>query len=419
MTSLQIAYLAVLGFCILGSGFFSGSETALVSVPRERVEQLLTTDRRRAERLAALIADPDRMLSTLLVANNFVNILGASVATVLFVDLLGNDWGPWAATGAVTAVVLLVGEITPKSLATRYPERFSLAVAPIIWLLQKFLRPISALFLWLARGIFKILRIDAQGGPAPITDDDIRAMARLGERTGEIEASERDLIHAVFSLADRTVREVMTPRSALVCLEAPLTLPSLTAAVSDTAHSRYPVIDGDLDNLVGVLYVKDAVALGDAIGPGDMERLIREPYLVPETKTLMGALHDMRESRTTFALVVDEHGGVEGAVTIKDIMATLVGELQDEFDPSLPAVDEVSATEWDVDGRVAVERVRDELELDLPSGPYSTIGGFVLDQLGRIPDEHDSIEWEDATILVTHMDGNRVDRLRITVDRSV
>ncbi len=413
MSAAQALYLAILSACVLASGFFSGSETALVGVPRERVIQLQDSRSRRASRIADLTDDPDRMLSTILVGNNFVNILGASVATVLFVDLLGEDWGPWVSTLSVTAVVLLVGEITPKSLATRFPERFSLAVAPTIWRLSILLRPISRFFLLLARGLFRLFRVDPNGRPSPITEEDIRAMAVLGERTGDIEAAEREIIHSLFHLADRPAREVMTPRPDIYSLQVPLTIEAVRAAVAAGGHSRFPVIGEDLDDLKGILHVKDVLRMDREPSPEEIRRLVREPYYVPESRSLLRLLHDMRTSRRAIAFVLDEHGGIEGIVTIKDIVSELVGELQDEYDPGSPTVVSVRPGEWLADGRMPVEEIAQALGADLPSGPYSTLAGLVLDLAGRIPEEGDVIAAAGHRFTVMRMDRRRIDRVRI------
>jgi putative hemolysin len=413
VTAAQVLYLAILSACVLASGFFSGSETALVGVARERVVQLQESHPRRAARIAALTDDPDRMLSTILVGNNFVNILGASVATVLLVELLGEDWGPWISTLAVTAVVLLVGEITPKSLATRYPERFSLAVAPTIWRLSVLLRPISRFFLVLARGLFRLFGVDPNGGPSPITEEDIRAMAVLGERTGDIEAAEREIIHSLFHLADRPVREVMTPRPDIYSLQGPVTIEAVRAAVSAGGHSRFPVIGEDLDDLEGILHVKDVLRMDREPSAEDIARLVREPYYVPESRSLLRLLHDMRSSRRAVAFVLDEHGGVEGIVTIKDIVSELVGELQDEYDPGSPSVVAVRHGEWLADGRLPVEEVATVLGAVLPAGPYATLAGLMLDLAGRIPQEGDSVTAAGHRFTVIRMDRRRIDRVRI------
>ncbi len=413
MTSLQITYLVILGVCILASGFFSGSETALVSIPRERVEQLAGTDRR-ARRIEQLLADPDAMLSTLLVANNFVNILGASVATVLFVDLLGEDWGPWVATGALTAVILVVGEITPKSLATRFPEQYSLVVARPIWILSRVIRPITRFFLAIARGLFRLFRVGSGDDRNVVTEDDIRAMAVLGERTGEIAAAEREIIDSLFGLADSTVRDVMTPRLEIRTLPSPVTIAAVRDAVSATGHSRFPIVKTDLDHIIGVLYVKDLLPMATDPTPTDINRVMREPVYVPESRSVLDLLMDMRAGRLTFAVVTDEHGGVEGVVTIKDLVSELVGELQDEYDVDEPSVLEIGDAEWIVDGRTAVEDLADLTDAEIPTGEFTTVAGLVLERSGKIPAEGETLRVDGLVIDVVRMDRNRVDRVRVT-----
>ena len=413
MTTLQIVYLVILGVCIIASGFFSGSETALVGIPRERVEQLLESDRR-GKYVAALIKDPEAMLSTLLVANNFVNILGAAVATVLFVDLLGEDWGPWAATGAVTSVILVVGEITPKSLATRFPERYALFVSPTVARLSHVLRPISRFFLAISRGLMRLMGVRQRSDAEGVTEDDIRAMSVLAERSGDIEAAEREIIHSLFSLADLNVRDVMTTRVEIHSLQSPVTFAEVKEMVAATGHSRFPIIKTDLDDVTGVLYVKDLIGMPHEPTTSDIHRVVRAPVFVPESKSVLDLLLEMREGRFTFSLVTDEHGGVEGLVTTKDLITELIGELQDEYDPDEPSVLELSRGDWLVDGRVAVEDLAEALEASLPSGEYSTIAGLVLDVAGRIPEAGERIELDGYVAEVVRMDRNRIDRIRLT-----
>jgi CBS domain containing-hemolysin-like protein len=410
----QTVYLMILGGCIIASGFFSGSETALVSVPRERVEQLADTDRR-ARRLRALLEEPDSMLSTLLVANNFVNILGASIATVLFVDLLGHEWGPWAATGAVTAVILVIGEITPKSLANRFPERFSLIVAPAIWWLSRFLRPIVRVFVGIARAAFRLFRIGAGRDRSAVTEDDIRAMAILGERTGYIGTTEREIIHSLFELAARKVRDVMTPRTEIDPLVSPVTIEAVRSAVAETGHSRFPVIKDSVDDLIGILQVKDLIGMPSEPTTSDIHRVIREPQYVPESKSVLDLLMEMRRDRFALAVVTDEHGGIEGMVTIKDLISELVGELQDEYDPDEPAVLAVGPAEWLVEGRAPIEAVADSIRVALPSGEYTTIAGLVLDRGGKVPRVGDVVTIHGIEIEVIRMVRNRVDRVKVVV----
>lgn len=412
MSGLEITYLAILVVCVLSSGFFSGSETALMAIPRERVHQLAARGGA-ARYLEDLSADPDWLLSTVLIANNFVNILGAAVATTLFLDLLGEDWGPWVATLVTTTVILVIGEITPKTLAARHPDQYALVVAPVIWALGRLLRPVSRVLVVIGRFILRVVGASPSGGPA-VTEDDIRAMAALGEQEGEIEAAEREIIESLFHLADRAVREVMTPRMDIRALELPLDLKEIRSRVSATGHSRYPVVREDLDDLAGVLYVKDLWKLHDRQAtPERLEALLRPPHYVPESKPILSVLMEMRSRRFGFAVVLDEHGGVEGIVTVKDLMAELVGEIQDEDDPTVPQIVSGGHGIWFADGRVPVEELEDAIGREVPRGAYSTVGGLYLDQAGHIPDRGESITMGNLEMTVIRMNRNRIDRLRI------
>jgi putative hemolysin len=412
VTTETLIYLGILAICTASSGFFSGSETALIGISRERVH-LLAAESEAGRKLERLIAQPERMLSTLLVANNTVNVLSASVATILFISLVGETWGPWLATGVMTAVLLVFGEITPKTIAARYPEKFSLRVAPFIWNLSTFLAPIASFFTAITRGLLRILRIDANGAGLGVTDDDIRALAALGERGGHIEETEREIIDALFHLDDRSVREVMTPRLDIVTLSLPLTAKGLRDAASTTGHSRFPITGGDLDDLAGIVHVKDLLQNPQYETAGDLSSLIRKPNYLPETTSILNSLSDMRANRYGMAVVVDEHGGVEGIVTVKDLVAELVGELQDEYDPGVPTMVPVSTNIWIADGRVDIVDLDDVLTDELEDGPYSTVGGYLMTILGHVPSEGDQITVDQVRYTVLSMDRQRVDRVRV------
>ncbi|MDH3605426.1 MAG: hemolysin family protein [Acidimicrobiia bacterium] len=412
MSGLHLLYISILGVCIVASGFFSGSETAIVGIQRERVHQLAARDKR-GKKLEALLAEPDRTLSTLLIANNFVNILAASVATALLIDLAGESWGPWIVTLALTAVILVFGEIGPKTLAHRHPERFSLLVAGSISTLSRVLQPISTFFTWLTRRLFRLFRIHLGGGLTPVTEDDIRAMAALSESSGEIEAAEREIIDAVFSLADRPIREVMTPRVDIVSLTAPITMEAVQEAVVSTGHSRFPVIADTHDEMLGILAVKDLLRLPPGVSPAEIARLLRPPTYIPESRSVLAVLQEMRHSRFGFGVVVDEHGGVEGIATAKDVISELVGSLQDEYDPTVPSIIPAGPSRWVVDGRTDVDELEEVVNVELPRGDYSTVAGLFMDLAGRIPDEGDQLEVESLTLTVLLMERRRIARIRV------
>ena len=412
MNTTNVIYVVILGFAALASGFFSGSETALIGIGKERVHQL-TGHGRRGRRVQQLVADPDRLLSTLLVANNLVNILGASIATTLFISLFDEQWGPWIATLVVTAVVLVVGEITPKSLATRYPEQFSLAVAPTIWQLSRILGPIARFFTAITRGLFRLFRLPARSEVAAVTEEDVRALAQLGLQEGEIEAVEHEIIDALFHLADRPVREVMTPRVDVISLQEPVTAATARAALATSGHSRYPVVIGSLDELSGMLYVKDLLQVDPGADAERVHSLLRKPNYIPESMSVLSSIQLMRRERFQLAVVMDEHGGIEGIVTIKDLKSELVGELQDEYDPGAPSVVNLAPRTWMADGRLDIEDVEEVIGLEFPKGPYSTIGGLYLAVAGHIPDEGQYVDIDRVRMTVLQMDRNRIGRLRI------
>ncbi len=414
MTTLQVILLVVFGFCILSSGFLSGSETAIVAVPRERVHQLAQRGKR-GQRLELLLADLERTIGTLLLANNFVNILAASVATTLAIDLVGDSWGPWLSTIAVTTIILIIGEITPKTLAARRPDQYALTVAGALWTLSRMLQPVARLFVSISRAILRLLGVHATHESNLVTEQDIRSMAVLGEESGEIEEAEREIIDSLFSLADRPVRDVMTPRVDVIALEHPVSAEQVRQAVAETGHSRYPVldVDADLDHMLGVLYFKDLHRVKGDGGPEQIRRLLRQPLYVPESTPVLTALQQMQLRRVGFAAILDEHGGVEGILTIKDLVSELVGELQDEYDPGVAATVAVEGNVWIADGRVDVEELAEALGTELPEGPYATAGGLFLSVAGDIPAEGDSIEVAGYRMTVLEMDRRRIDRLRI------
>jgi CBS domain containing-hemolysin-like protein len=407
-------YLSILSVCIVASGFFSGSETAIIGIQRERVHQLAARDRR-GRKLEALLADPDRTLSTLLIANNFVNILAASVATALFIDLAGESWGPWIVTFLLTGIILIFGEIGPKTLAHRHPEGFSLLVAGPISSLSRILQPFSKAFTFINRGLFRLFRVKLNSGMAAVTEDDIRALAALSESSGEIEAAEREIIDALFSLADRAIREVMTPRVDMVSLTTPLSQEDVQDAVTSTGHSRFPVVAKTQDEILGILAVKDLLRLPPDASSADIARLLRPPTYIPESRPVLAVLQEMRRSRFGFGIVVDEHGGVEGIATTKDVISELVGSLQDEYDPTAPSIVPAGAERWVVDGRTDVDELETEIGRELPRGDYSTVAGLFMDEAGRIPDEGDSIDVAGVAMTVLLMDRRRIARVRVEV----
>ena len=409
----RLILLALFSVCLFASGFLSGSETALTAVPRERIHQLEGSGTR-GRRLAALARDLEGSIGTILVANNFVNILATSVAAAIAIDLTGETVGTIVATVLVTILVLVIGEVTPKTLAARRPERYGLIAATPIWALSVVLRPISRVFIGLGRGILRLLGVRPDEGSG-ITAADIRALALLGEHAGEIQAGERRIIERLFDVAEQPVREVMTPRVDIVTLTAPVRAEAVRRAVAETAHSRYLVVDdeGDLDSLRGVLYAKDVLLHGQDLSPDAIMDLLRDPHYVPESSAVMRVLQDLRARKGSLAVIMDEHGGVDGLVTIKDLVGELVGELQDEYDPRIPVIVPLGSDTWMADGRTPIDEFEEVTGVEVDDGPYTTLAGFYLFLSGSIPDAGDSEATDELELTVRTMDRRRVDKVRV------
>ncbi|MCE2527859.1 MAG: HlyC/CorC family transporter [Actinomycetia bacterium] len=426
MTSFQIAAVAGICMCIVASGFFSGSETALLALPRERGPQL-AREGKRGEKFLLLVQRMEKTLAMLLVANNFVNILAASLATILAVDVItamsdaasGERWGPWLATGVLTSVILVVGEITPKTIAARHPERYAWSVAPILWVISRGLDPIARVFSGVSRILLALAGVRSE--PLnPATEEDIVALAELSVEAGEIDVAEQEIIERLFELADRPVRELMTPRLEVISLEAPVDFEQIRQAVAQTSHSRYPVVRsrGDLDDLVGVLYVKDWFrhedpAAPETVAPG---KLIRDPLAVPESYPILSTLMMMRRSRISLAVVIDEHGGVEGVVTAKDLVSELVGGIQDEHDPAGPMAFPTGSGRWVVEGRLPMEELAELVPRPIPTGPYDTVAGLYLYLAGKIPRPDEKVTINGVNLRVMAMDRLRISRLAVWVE---
>ncbi len=413
MTAFQAGLVAVLGLCFFASGFLSGSETSVVALPRERLDQLRSQGRR-GERLVALAEDTEGTIGTILVANNFVNILAATIATVLATDLIGEPLGPIVATFGMTAVILVLGEITPKTMASRSPESYGLfAALPLYWL-SRLLKPVSKVFMGVSRWLLRMTPWKESAGP-DVTEDDVRSLSALGVAAGGIGQEAHAIIDALFVAADRSVREVMTPRVDVVSVRLPLELGQIREVVEQTGYSRFPVLGeaGSLDDLVGVLYVKDVVRAGETVDSDALRALVRTPQFVPESAALLDVLRDFRARRTGFAVVLDEHGGFDGLITVKDLVGELIGDIQDEHDAGPPLLEALEDGVWLADGRIPYEDIEEALGVSLSDGPYATIAGLFLAEHGSIPFEGESEVIDELRLTVDRMDRNRIAVVRI------
>lgn len=403
-TAILLAVLIVL------SGFFSGSEIAVFSLGEARVRSFVEEGRRGAGALAELKANPERLLATILIGNNIVNILAASIATAMALDLFGSQ-GVAYATGAMTLLVLIFGEITPKGLSSANADRVGLAVAPVLLLLSRVLFPLVVPLEALTRAF---VRRSQREGRMTVTEGEIREMTLIGHREGSIDEHERRIIERAFFLDETRAWDIMTPRVDVFAWPAALTLAEIAPELSSVRYSRVPVFGDTIDDILGVLYTRDAYQALIA-GQRDLPlgALAREPFFVPGSVPLTRLLSDFQTRRIHLGVVMDEYGGTDGLVTLEDILEELVGEIVDETDLERQPVVRLSRNEILVEGQADLREVNHFFNSTFPQLEHRSLNGYLLDELGYVPEVGERIEREGVVIHVVEATETQVLRARL------
>jgi putative hemolysin len=400
--------LVALMFLLIFSGVFSGSETALVSLSLARVEGLVKEQRRGARALYQLKKNPSRMLTTILIGNNIVNIAASVMATVIATRWFGHS-GPGIAVGALTILILVFGEITPKSLATRYAERISLFIAPPMFAFMRLIYPLVWVFDHFTAWVH---RLTGQQGDPIVTEMELIGMLGHGEREGTIDRAEREIIERVFAFNDLKVRDVMTPHSEIFSLDGSQSVADALPRVSDGSYSRIPLYDKQPDNLYKVLYLRDLLA---AMASGRSEARIDEiahtPVFVSQYQTIAELFVQFLHKKRHLAIVVDEFGVVRGIVTLEDLLEELVGEIYDESDITPRVATPVSENELAVEGAAELRVVEEFFGLDLPGKPTDTVSLWILTHTISIPQENDVFTIDDLEVTVVKASPRCIDEV--------
>ena len=400
--------------CLLLSGFFSSSEVALISITRAKVRALLNQGRKGAKALDTLKRSTDTILITILIGNNIANVAAASLATAIAIGIYG-DVGIGIATGVTVVLMLVFGEIGPKMYASRHTEDLALRVARPILYLSKVLYPV----LWVSDQINRQFAFRPGVAEPVVTEEEIKEWIDVGEEEGTIEEQERDMLYSVLRFGDTTVREVMTPRIDVVMIEDASTIENALSIFNETGFSRIPVYHEQIDNVVGLLNVKDVFSAVVRQQTSAMIReLMYEPYFVPESKKIDELLKELQVKKQHMAVVLDEYGSFAGIVTVEDMLEELVGEIMDEFDEEEPEVQQVEENVYLVDARAWVEHLNEDLDLVLPlTDAYESIGGLVIDRLGHIPRRGEVVKLEESniTLVVMQMRGRRLVKVKLIV----
>ena len=405
----QIVLLITL---LLLSCFFSASETALMSLSKIRIKHMVEERIKGADKIAKLLENPNKLLSSILVGNNLVNIGASSLATSIAIDIAGSE-GVAIATGIMTMLVLIFGEITPKTLAVQNSEKIDLLVASPITFIVIIFKPIVIIFNYISAPIIKLLGGQANGKQPYITQEELKTMVDVSEEEGVLEVEEKEMIYNVFEFGDLQVKDVMVQRVDIVALDVDSTYQEVMEVVKEEQFSRTPIYRETIDDIVGILNVKDLLLL-DNVDDFSIERIMREPYYTYEFKKIMDLFRDMQRERAYMAVVLDEYGGTVGIVTMEDLVEEIVGEIEDEYDDEEDKdIEVVTEDEYIVTGSIRIDDLNDLIGTSMESEEFDSIGGFIIGQIGTFPDVGQEVTYENIRFKIEEVDKNRIMKVRI------
>lgn len=400
------------------SAFFSSSETAMVTVNKIRVRNLVEEGDNRAVILSKIIEDQGKMLSALLIGNNIVNLSASSLATVMATDWFGSI-GPGIATGALTLVILIFGEITPKTCATIQSEKLALNFARFVYAWMTIATPLIFIINNLSRGILFLLRVNPDTKQESYTEEEIRTIVDVSHEDGVIEQEEREMINNVFDFGDATAKDIMVPKVDISFLKADASYQDILNVFNENKYTRYPVYEESTDNVIGMLNVKDLLTYEDK-EHFDAHNILRSVLFTHEHKRTSDLLVEMRKSSTNLAIVLDEYGVTSGLVTVEDLLEEIVGDIRDEYDEDEEElVRQLTDTEYIVAGAMSLDDLNDSLELEdkglaLESEDYDSVGGIIIELLDHLPHVGEEVTTENGIRLaVDSMEKNRIDQVHI------
>ena len=406
-------YIPVILFMIACSSFFSSSETALLSVNQIRLRQRASDGDKKSMVVLKLLEKPQDLISSILIGNNSVNIGSSAVATVFFTKLLGAS-GPLVATMVMTVLVLIFGEVLPKTIAQEQPEMVSRGVSKHIARIAFLLKPVVFLLSALTNLITKMLFPEGSQSPT-ITEEEFKTLVEVGEEEGVLQREERTYIDNVLDFSSATASEMMKPRTSVVALDVESTDEEILELLGENRYSRVPVYEDSIDNIIGILYMKDVVRLlaqGEKI---HLKDILRDPYFIGESAVADRIFREMKARNLSIAVVVDEYAGTSGIITMEDILEELVGNIDDEYDLDSRDVILLEKGVYLVDPEMRIDEVNDHFHLNLASEKADSIGGFVIERLDRIPKQGDVIRYGDLVFTVNEMQGLKITKLKIKI----
>lgn len=405
---------------ILLSAFFSSAETALTTVNKHRLRALAEEGNRNAQRVLKLIENPAKMLSAILIGNNIVNISASALATTLTTNVFGSKF-VGVSTGILTLVVLLFGEITPKSLATLYNEKIALIYIHVVAPLVTLLTPVIWLVDKLSGIIFFILRVDRDAANNQMTEGELRTIVDVSVEDGVIEKEEKSMINNVVDFGDSKAKDVMVPRADMALVSVDATFDEVFEIFNEEHYSRLPVYDDNKDTVIGIVYLKDLFFFQNQNDNKKMtfsiRNIMREPFFVYEYQKTSSIMAEMRNRFVSLAIVLDEYATAVGLITIEDLIEEIVGEIRDEFDmDELKMITKISDNHYEIDAAMKLSDLEDSIGIELESENYDSLGGYVIELLDHLPNVGETVKKDGMTFQVVSMEKNRIDRIAVTID---
>ena len=412
MDSSDAIQFLILIILICLSAFFSSAETSMTTVNKIRIQALADQGDKRALTLLNVIEDSGKLLSTILIGNNIVNISASSLATTLTMRLFGSA-AVSISTGIITLLVLIFGEITPKTLATVHSEKMALSYAKVIRILMFILTPIIFIINKLAQGVLTLMRIDDNAKCNTITEHELRTLVNVGHEEGVIESEERQMIYNVFDFGDSQAEDVMIPRIDVTFADVNSSYEDLVGLFRDEKHTRFPVFEDTTDNIIGIVNVKDLLLTSKE--DFSVRKILREAYFTYEYKRTSELLMEMKENSVTFAVVLDEYGATSGIVTLEDLIEEIVGDIHDEYDSEEEELREIIPNrEYIALGSARLDDLDETLHLNIVSDDYDSIGGYIIEQLDRFPAAGESVTTDGGVkLVVDKAERNRIETVHI------
>ena len=408
----SVSQILILLVLLLLSGIFSSAETALTTYNKIRMRALADEGNKRASTVLAVTENSGKMLSAILIGNNIVNTAVASLATTIAYRLGGTAVA--IASGLMTLLIILFGEITPKTMATIHAEKMSLFYAPVINIFMKIMTPFIFIVNGLSTGLLMLLRIDPNAKDNTMTEAELRSVVNVSHQDGVIESDEKEMIYNVFDLGDAKAKDIMVPRVHVTFADVNSTFDELIDIFREDKFTRLPVYEETQDNVVGIINMKDLL-LYDHDTPFNIRDFLRKPHFTYEFKDISELLVEMRDSTFNIAIVLDEYGEMAGLITLEDILEEIVGEIHDEYDENEDElIKEISDHEYIIEGSMSLDDVNDHLHTELNSEDYDSLGGLIIEHLDRLPQMGDEVVTEDGIRLVVEkLDKNRVETVHV------